>query len=581
MADCTKQVCGECIPLFRYFVNQQAVLENEEASVTIPCPTGYHCDVPEITVEFEEGTKKIRPDIDPNDPDNDPICSYDCEVNNIIPPENPTTLLNPTRRVKNAEQTATCADLGYSEGTGTVTIPEATIIRTLQPSDIQSIVQEQVNLEAFNLAKLTLQIRVTLGLAQCGSEPDTPCDLTEPSNENYGQYSVPTTQGAFGCTNLQEVTQDPGIFRLSYVSGARQDSENPCPNCYPPFCVPAEYIWKFDGTYGLQANDGFSSIPYTGALYCDQDLGVVETAMLAEPTVALTNDRRGRKVEVEGPCLPLTATDLVSNVIMQVHRIERWIVEPPQSVSIVGWASIKDQIFPSPGATPTGSDDYDGTFPNENTTFGQPWFRAFNGGAINFRGFALDSIWTTCYFATNAQPTVSGCAWLLALSDDNGAMWVGLKVTGLTPIGEYNFRPDANGWTVEQQKADCRLMTSTQLPNYTFLANVLTASANGALPNIDGVAPQVADRILVTGESNQQYNGIYVVTDLGSAGTPWILTRATDADSDPEVTPGIWTQITEGLTFSGIYMQLTTWPSVTLNTTNLTFAQVLNSITIQ
>ena len=33
----------------------------------------------------------------------------------------------------------------------------------------------------------------------------------------------------------------------------------------------------------------------------------------------------------------------------------------------------------------------------------------------------------------------------------------------------------------------------------------------------------------------------YTVTDLGSVGTPWVLTRAVDADANAEVTQGLFT----------------------------------------
>jgi hypothetical protein len=61
--------------------------------------------------------------------------------------------------------------------------------------------------------------------------------------------------------------------------------------------------------------------------------------------------------------------------------------------------------------------------------------------------------------------------------------------------------------------------TTTALPSNSISGNVLTATANGALPSIDGVTPAVGDTVLVKNESTQANNGIYTVTTLGVTGT--------------------------------------------------------------
>jgi hypothetical protein len=84
--------------------------------------------------------------------------------------------------------------------------------------------------------------------------------------------------------------------------------------------------------------------------------------------------------------------------------------------------------------------------------------------------------------------------------------------------------------------------TAAALPAYTYdngtsgVGATLTANANGAL-TIDGTAVNNGDRVLVKDETstNAPYNGIYVVTDKGSAGTPYILTRADDADTSAKL----------------------------------------------
>lgn len=75
----------------------------------------------------------------------------------------------------------------------------------------------------------------------------------------------------------------------------------------------------------------------------------------------------------------------------------------------------------------------------------------------------------------------------------------------------------------------------------------LTANANGAL-SIDGVAPAVNDRVLVKNQTLAVQNGIYVVTAVGDAGNPYVLTRATDYDGDVagEILDGSFCFVREG-----------------------------------
>jgi len=63
---------------------------------------------------------------------------------------------------------------------------------------------------------------------------------------------------------------------------------------------------------------------------------------------------------------------------------------------------------------------------------------------------------------------------------------------------------------------------------------VLRASSNGPL-SIDSISPSVGDRVLLTAQASGWQNGIYQVTDAGSAGTTWVLTRPADADSWDEI----------------------------------------------
>ena len=118
---------------------------------------------------------------------------------------------------------------------------------------------------------------------------------------------------------------------------------------------------------------------------------------------------------------------------------------------------------------------------------------------------------------------------------------------------------------------NARLVASVAaLPAYTRVDNVITANANGALPAINGVALAVNDSFLFRNGAAGADNGLWDVTQLGDGGTPYILTRSADADTDAEVTSGMQVPILQG-TFAGRVFYLATPDPIVLNTTTLTF----------
>jgi len=86
-----------------------------------------------------------------------------------------------------------------------------------------------------------------------------------------------------------------------------------------------------------------------------------------------------------------------------------------------------------------------------------------------------------------------------------------------------------------QLKASCGYATTAALPANTASNPTLTATANGQL-TVDGVTfASAGDRILVKNEAATATNGIYDVTNPGSAGAPWVLTRSSDYNSSSEI----------------------------------------------
>ena len=109
----------------------------------------------------------------------------------------------------------------------------------------------------------------------------------------------------------------------------------------------------------------------------------------------------------------------------------------------------------------------------------------------------------------------------------------------------------------------------------TGTGKTLTNSGTQAALVIDGITLVATDRVLVKNQTAGQDNGIYTVTNVGSASTNWILTRATDADNTPtgEVTAGMFCFVEEGTENADNAYVLTTNDSIVLDTTALVFTQ--------
>ena len=165
--------------------------------------------------------------------------------------------------------------------------------------------------------------------------------------------------------------------------------------------------------------------------------------------------------------------------------------------------------------------------------------------------------------------------------------------------GTITTAPTSNTDIVNKQYADAiasgihfheavALATTAALPANTYnngtsgVGATLTGNANGAL-SVDSTLTIVAERILVKNEAAGANNGVYVVTQVGTAGTPYILTRATDFDT---VGTGV-DQIDEGdffLVTGGSANLNTAWvqqtaPPITVGTTAIVFQQFAAPIT--
>jgi hypothetical protein len=148
----------------------------------------------------------------------------------------------------------------------------------------------------------------------------------------------------------------------------------------------------------------------------------------------------------------------------------------------------------------------------------------------------------------------------------------GLKATRNSGAGRIDVAIDD---AVMPGAGRVRAATTAALAANTRSGNTLTASANGALASVDGVALASGDELLVKNEAASANNGRYVVTSLGSAGTPWVLTRKTLTESSAGVRNSMGLLFVEEGTANGDKVfALTTDGTITLNATGLTFGAV-------
>jgi hypothetical protein len=132
-------------------------------------------------------------------------------------------------------------------------------------------------------------------------------------------------------------------------------------------------------------------------------------------------------------------------------------------------------------------------------------------------------------------------------------------------------------------KNPVRASTTGALPANTYangaagVGATLTANANGALPAQDGVTLVANDRLLVNNEAAPANNGIYVVTQVGTVGTPYILTRATDADTNTKLLQAA-VFVEEGTTDSDTAWVNTTNAPIVVGTTALSFVKFSSTV---
>jgi len=219
------------------------------------------------------------------------------------------------------------------------------------------------------------------------------------------------------------------------------------------------------------------------------------------------------------------------------------------------------------------------TIPNTDIT-GLGTMSTQNASAVAITGGTASGVAIT---GSTINSTVIGSGTAAAGTFTSVAMTTGTITTAPT-TGNDIVNKDyadaiASGINFHQS---CRLATTAALAANTYnngasgVGATLTANANGAL-SVDSVAVVAGNRILVKNEATQANNGVYVVTQTGSAGAPYILTRATDFDSAgtgvDKIDAGDFFLITAGATLANTsWVQQTPLP-ITVGVTAIVFAQ--------
>lgn len=156
--------------------------------------------------------------------------------------------------------------------------------------------------------------------------------------------------------------------------------------------------------------------------------------------------------------------------------------------------------------------------------------------------------------------------------------------TGYTPNSSITTSASGALQTSRIQRIIARYSTgqNVPLPANTYsngtagVGATLTATANGILTP-DGAAVQVGDLLLVAGETTTANNGVYDVTQVGSASLPYILTRDPTATNPLNLSIGTQVYITAGTAFKGYTYNQLFAGTVVIGTTSLVYNSYVNT----
>jgi len=137
------------------------------------------------------------------------------------------------------------------------------------------------------------------------------------------------------------------------------------------------------------------------------------------------------------------------------------------------------------------------------------------------------------------------------------------------PFGDENNILFANAATTAALPSTAAIIYNNGLGG---VGASLSRGENGALGNIDGISLNTGDKILVKNQALSAQNGLYVIQNLGSGGSPYVLVRDTSADEPNEYASGLSVKVLSGSTNGGQWYKNTNTSSVTMGTTGITWS---------
>jgi hypothetical protein len=197
----------------------------------------------------------------------------------------------------------------------------------------------------------------------------------------------------------------------------------------------------------------------------------------------------------------------------------------------------------------------------------------------------------------NTNTNVTALSATLATSIANHMPLAGGTFTGAVTLNAdptTNLQPATKQYVDNLTAAALHFHEAVRLEspiNFNATYNNGTAGVGATLTNagtqaalvIDGIAVVVADRVLIYEQTDQTQNGVYVVTDIGSGSTNWVLTRSSDTntsgDSDANsLDEGSYFFVSEGDTGAGESYVCNTQGTIIFGTTNITFVQFSSAL---
>jgi hypothetical protein len=156
------------------------------------------------------------------------------------------------------------------------------------------------------------------------------------------------------------------------------------------------------------------------------------------------------------------------------------------------------------------------------------------------------------------------------------------------PVGKYEFNDGTSWFSLASENwvlntigkilpcavATTANLTATYLNGASGVGATLTNSGSFTTLAIDGGNLIVGNRVLVKNQTSNTENGIYTVTNTGSASVAWVLTRATDLDFYTQFIRGLTVGVFSGAINSSKIFMLTSAVSVNIGSAAVVFSEL-------